>query len=726
MKHLKWIVAIVLAGVVAASAWFLVTQRTEKPVSTAPVPIAKPPVTVAPRTEEHAAAVDLTRFLPTGAVAVVHYTGGETLKPAFNQSALGQIFNDPQMQEFLRKPKQAVYQALKVATNAPRPEVSRQACRWLVGKESALAVYVEGQPQVVICARLGADAPKARVLFEEALKDDDSVRKRTFKGNEITILSAQQQQTIAKDIFVFANDGKAMDAVLERIYADTLPAETVAPSALEVGEGIGWAIVDISQALRKGRAALKEPVALARFDAVVKELGVDHTQRFELAAGFDGAGIRTAARVSGLEPGSRLFALYGNRAPLDDAALRVIPRDAAIATASRIDLAALWGTVIRVIELAAGPEQFQKVQATLTAFEAGAQVKLKEDLIDPVGDTAIIYSKPGPMPMTGGEVVVELGLKDPQKFSQGVDRLLAYADKQLAANQSTRRGMPLSIQHSKVGDVNVSYLGGVPLWSPAFAVKGERAFLAISPVALNAAIAQVDQPQSSLLDNADYRSVRAKLPEKVVAVSYEDTRQGVAGLYAMISTFGPMLAGRTNAPIDLALLPPLAKIQEKLFGGVSVVTIDGGELMARQYSAIGVNLTSFAGSTGLMAAMILPALNQARGKARDMNCMNNLKQIGLACHMYADTHNDKFPESLDELVSSQLLSSNILHCPSASSERDVSYVYCRGLTPKNIYRILAFDADGNHRGGGRNVLFCDGHVEWMTDMKFRPLLQKQM
>lgn len=45
----------------------------------------------------------------------------------------------------------------------------------------------------------------------------------------------------------------------------------------------------------------------------------------------------------------------------------------------------------------------------------------------------------------------------------------------------------------------------------------------------------------------------------------------------------------------------------------------------------------------ILAAMLLPALNKARDKGRAIDCMNNLKQVGIGLIFYQDTYEDWVP-----------------------------------------------------------------------------------
>lgn len=158
---------------------------------------------------------------------------------------------------------------------------------------------------------------------------------------------------------------------------------------------------------------------------------------------------------------------------------------------------------------------------------------------------------------------------------------------------------------------------------------------------------------------------------------------------------------------------------------------------------------------GILAGMLLPALQRAREQARRANCISNLRQIGLGINMYRQENREWLPRynsgrstsGLALLYPRYVEVEEIFRCPSTEDSPQItvtfsgsthisskfgnkpnwsSYGYDNtvGLRQVSAMRPVAADMDGSsvisHRshtanhGGGQNVLYFDGHVDWKS------------
>lgn len=146
-------------------------------------------------------------------------------------------------------------------------------------------------------------------------------------------------------------------------------------------------------------------------------------------------------------------------------------------------------------------------------------------------------------------------------------------------------------------------------------------------------------------------------------------------------------------------------------------------------------------SIPFMAGLTVPALARAKQKAQTINCVNNMKQLGLAVKIYALNHNDQLPPAATwcDAIQTNVGSAKVFACPSEPGSR-CSYAFNVKLDGKkqsevDPQTVLLFESDAGWNGSGGvgelkphqhssrtvNVLLADGAVMKIPRARFGTL-----
>jgi prepilin-type N-terminal cleavage/methylation domain-containing protein len=135
----------------------------------------------------------------------------------------------------------------------------------------------------------------------------------------------------------------------------------------------------------------------------------------------------------------------------------------------------------------------------------------------------------------------------------------------------------------------------------------------------------------------------------------------------------------------------------------------------------------------ILASLLLPALARAKAKAKDINCVNNVKQIDLAARMWASDQGDKYPWNVDvanggskgsadwtdnfRVLANELSNVKVLTCPTDTAkvqrmtnnwttlrgDLNISYFFGTNTSPVKTLMILIGDRNVTGGGGGLDV-----------------------
>jgi hypothetical protein len=526
--------------------------------------------------------------------------------------------------------------------------------------------------------------------------------------------------------FVFAiNDGKG--AAVK--YLSKLRA--AAPVYLEKVSGTGdllavymncEKIAGIVTAVASQEGATDE---LSTVSTVIKELGLDNVKTVTARAGFAEADVvcNELISVEGVRRG-----LLANLGTIKLSMFDMVDAGAVNAAAVNYDVAGIYDTIMRAVKAGVPEVVYALIEQTIAGFEEQAKFNIRTGLLESLAGPMVFYSLPAGvmMEVPSGGVVAMAKLKDASLLEKTMVALGQF----VAAKGEGMLQVSSQVQsdgrtyHSWV-IAPLAMMQVMPCWT----VAEDHVVIASNATLCNVAvkrIASAGSGKKSIRTTEGFKKATAKVPGKLVCLSYTDSKVQFSQMMVAIQQFWPMLTmvaaqGGVKLPV---VVPSLADIVKDMGPTCQYAWFDS-EGLRSYYEGSGIEVGAVA-AVPIGATVLLPALSKARTRAKHAVSASNLHQIALALKMYADDHDGKFPSTL-EGAKSYYHDEKLLESPLKPKGFDgPSYVYIAHETPyiKSADKYIVIYENPEYCRDKINVLFLDFSVRTMKREEFLETLKE--
>ena len=360
-------------------------------------------------------------------------------------------------------------------------------------------------------------------------------------------------------------------------------------------------------------------------------LGISNVDQVQMVSGLDSEGSVTHVLLDATGEVEGLLGLLTKHA-IKDFLFEDVPSDSLGAMAFSLDVDGLID-LIRTLETIMGGQGTDYGRFKQEFFE-NTGIDLEGDLIRNLGNSWMLFNGASDGWVTGTTLIGEV--KNAKILTTTVEEFFKNVAAQVKQMPPGQR--PKFYKESYAGETIYSMTFPEAWFETSFCIKQDRIYIGMFPQAVKTAIKDLPSEEVLLDDMQVKKLIPSKFLDgqtKLTGWFYVDAKLQAQIIYPYLQVVKEASASLSNemgadmpALLSGLELPPARMMIRKIKPSMVLVRTSeqGIEIEARQT----IPSNSTAAAMPVLVGMLLPAVGQVRQAAKDVQSLNNLKQLSLA------------------------------------------------------------------------------------------------